>query len=246
GIYTTELNCHPITRTNGFSLTGENWVTIPKGATYSGGDGSTETVASEDGNLTRILSDSSNVRFDLAAIEASVGEVRVQDGTTQVYNHNHVFTGSCIISNGIYKVVLSANTITVYYWSGSAYTKIDDFTAGTFSNWYLTEVNPDIVKVQTSNGIKIEVERGRVPFIATGSVTLTCTSLAPANQTTTTDNYLTLGTNMYVATDTEMSIASNVISAGNRWIFYAASGVADAAQNCLTISNLRRTVVERW
>ena len=244
GMYTTQQHCRPVTRANDWSIVGENWVAIPIGASYSGGDGSTDTVSSEDGTMTLVLADSNNVNFDLAAVEYDVGECRVYDGTTQVYNSEHVFSGNCVISNGLYKVTLSSNTVTLHYWNGSAYTKIDDFSAGSFSRVSLISVTSDEIKCKTDNAIEITVERGRIPLIDT-PVDLTCTALTPANQSTSGDNYLTLGTNLYVCSDRNFSIASNVIDSGNLWIFYAASGVQATAHNALVKSNLKRNIVER-
>ncbi|WP_135612746.1 hypothetical protein [Methanococcoides sp. AM1] len=239
--YTTKLHCRPVTMANDWAISGQNWIAVPIGSSWSGGS-TTETLSSEDGDITRVQTDS--ILFDLAAVESGKGEVRCYDGSTQIYNHEHIFSGDCVISNGLYKVTLSSNTITVYYWSGSVYTKIDDFTAGTFSRVTLTGLTQDKVICKTSNAIEITVERGRVPMI-NSSVDLTCGSLTPADQSTSTDNYLTLGTDLYVCSNRGFSIVSNVIGAGNVWIFHEDTVPQTIAHNAIVISNLKREVVDR-
>ena len=171
-------------------------------------------------------------------------DVKVFDGTTEIFSTEHIFSGNCIITNGLYKVELSQNIITLLYWSGSAYTKIDDFSCGSFSVVSLITVTSDLIELSTDNSIKITVERGRVPMIDS-PVDLTCMALTPADQSTSGDNYLTLGTDMYVCSNRNFSIASNMIDAGKLWIFYAESNVQTTAHNVLVKSNLKRNIVER-
>lgn len=240
-VYTTKLHCRPTTMSNDFAITGQNWIAVPIGSTWSGGS-TTETLSSEDGTITRVQAN--YALFDLAAVESGKGEVRCYDGTTPIYNHEHIFSGNCVISNGLYKITLSSNTITIEYWNGTEYVEIDDFTAGTFSRVTLTELTPDKVSCKTNNSIEITLERGRVPHINSPE-DLTCGSLTPADQTTTTDNYLSLGTGMYVCGNRSFSIASNVIDAGNLWIFQEDTDPQTIAHNTLMISNLKREIVER-
>lgn len=245
--YTSKFNCRPAQMPQTLSIDAGNlWVAIPLNASYAGGDGVTTTKAIEDGTLTLVRVNTTNVTFDLAAVDSANGEVRCYDGTTQVYLTSHLFSGNMAISNGLYKVVLAANTVTVYYWNGSAYVKIDDFVCGSFSRWWLTSCTPDKIEAKTSSGLTVEVERGRVPHIYSPS-TMTCTALTPANQSTSAGvNSLSLGTSMYVAGNVSFSIASNVISAGHHWIFYDSGGTqAQQAKDVLMISNLRRIVVMR-
>lgn len=181
--------------------------------------------------------------YDLESVEAAA-DVQCFDGSTEIFSPFHIFSGNCVIENGLYRVTLAANTITVAYWDTDQYVKIDDFTAGTFNSVTIDEINNDVVKCRTSNGITIVMERGRIPSISS-PVSLSCTSLTPSNQSTALDNHLVLGTGIYVASETEFSISSNTISAGNRWIFHAAADVATVAANCLVKSNLHRQVVRR-
>ena len=171
-------------------------------------------------------------------------DVQVFDDSTEIYSIMHRFAIDCIIKNGLYQVTLSDNTITLHYWDGTQYVKIDDFSAGIFSTITLTEVNSDFVKCKTDNGIEIVVERGRIPYI-NSPVDLTCNSLTPSDQSTSSDNYLELGTNLYVCSNVNFSISTGTIDSGKFWIFYAVSGVQDTAHNCLVESNLKRNIVSR-
>lgn len=181
--------------------------------------------------------------YDQSAVEAA-DDVQCFDGSLEIFSTHRVFSGNCTIKNGLYQVILSSNTISVYYWSGSAYTKIDDFTAGTFDTITLTELTQDIVKCKTNNYVEITMGRGRVPHINSPE-DLTCGSLTPADQSTSTDNYLTLGTDLYVCSDRNFSIASDVIDAGNLCIFQEDTAPHTVAHDALVISNLKREVVSR-
>lgn len=247
GTYTLKYSCRPSQMSQSLTIpTGNNWVAIPKGATYTGGDGVSNTVSTEDGNITLVRSNTSNVRFDLTAVDSANGEVRCYDGSSQVYLTSHMFTGNLTISNGLYKVTLSANTVTIYYWNGTGYTKIDDFTCGTFSKWWLSSSNPDAIIARTSSGIIVEVERGRVPHLYTPSA-MTCTALTPSDASTSTGtNYLPIGTNLYVAGNSTFSITANVIGSGHHWVYYDSSGTqAQQGKDVLMVSNLKRIVVMR-
>lgn len=180
--------------------------------------------------------------YDLATVTAA-SDVRCLDGSTEIYSPNHIFAGSCSILNGLYMVTLSENTISVYYYN-EAYIKIDDFEAGTFDRVTVLDITEDAAKVKTDNGIEITLERGRVPHIDS-PVDLTCSILSPVDQSTDTENYLTLGSDLYVCSDESFSITSNVIDAGDLWIFRATADVVTVAENCLVVSNLKRQVVVR-
>lgn len=245
--YSLKFDCQPVQMAQSLSIAAGNmWVAIPLNATYSGGDGVTTTKATEYGTLTLARCNTADVTVDLTAVDSANGEVKCLDGTTQVYLSSHLFAGNLSLSNGLYKIVLSTNTVTVSYWNGTAYTKIDDFTCGTFSRWWLTSCTPDKIEAKTSSGLTVEVERGRVPHIYSPAA-MTCTALTPADQSTSTGtNYLSLGTSMYVAGNASFSIASNVIAAGHRWIYYDAGGTqAQQGKDVLMISNLNRLVVMR-
>lgn len=219
---------------------GELWPVSIKGQWF---DASQYAVQYSSNPVTRVNDWSIAGSYNQAAVEVA-DDVQCFDGPLEVFSTANVFSGNCTIKNDLYQVVLSSNTISIYYWHGSGYTKIDDFTAGTFSRVTLTGLTQDEVSCKTNNGIEITVERGRVPIINSPE-DLTCGSLTPADQSTSTDNYLTLGTDLYVCSDRSFSIASNVIDAGNVWIFQEATGPQVVAHNSLVISNMKREVVER-
>jgi len=246
-IYALKFNCRPVQMPQTLTISAGNlWVLLPENATYSGGDGVTSTVSTEYGTLTLVRCNTSNISFDLAAADSENGEVKCLDGTTQVYLTSHLFTGTLTLYNGLYKVALSANTMTVYYWLTDAYVKIDDLACGTFSRWWLTDCTPDKITAKTNSGLIVEVERGRVPHIYSPS-TMTCTALTPADASTSTGtNVLALGTSLYIASSTTCSITSDVISAGHHWIFYDAGGTqVQQGKDVLMISNMKRIVVMR-
>lgn len=180
--------------------------------------------------------------YDQDAVEAA-DDVQCFDGSPEVFSIHHSFSGNCTIKNGLYQIILSENTISIYYYD-SGYVKIDDFTAGTFDTITLLELNEDICTVKTDNSIEISLERGRIPYI-NSPVDLECSLLSPSDQSTSTDNYLELDTGLYVASNVSFSIASSVIDAGKMWIFYAASDVSTTAHDAIVESNLKRRVVIR-
>jgi len=259
--YISRFHCRPVTRDNDFGISGENWIALPIGSVYST-DATTETLASEDGNITRVQTDI--IEFELDAVESEKGEVRCFDGSTQVFNHattyqnvvflifpykfNHATTyqNDIVVSNGLYRITISnvTDSITVEYWNGSVYTEIDEFSVSNMVWIRTTEVTPDKVVCKTGSGIVVTVERGRVPHIYTPEI-LACSTLTPADQTTADDNYLELDTDIYVASDRSFSISSGEIGAGNLWIFYDATTPAATAHDALVISNMKREVVER-
>jgi hypothetical protein len=241
--YISRFHCRPVTRENDFGISGENWISLPVGSVYST-DATTETVASEDGDITRVQTDI--IEFELDAVESEKGEVRCFDGSTQVFNHATTYQNDIVISNGLYRITVSnaADTITVEYWNGSVYTEIDEFSASNMVWVRTTEVTPDKVVCKTGSGIVVTVERGRVPHIYTPEI-LACSTLTPADQTTADDNYLELGTDIYAASDRSFSVSSGEIGAGNLWIYHDATTPATTAQNALVISNMKREVVEK-
>lgn len=123
--YQARMHTAPAILTNDFSLTlgvggCDNYVPLPIGATYSGGDGSTITRVGADGTTTLILATTANnINWDLAADEVDVGECKVWDSvitgdTTEanwvrVFNPDHVFTGDTIIENGLIRLKLILN-----------------------------------------------------------------------------------------------------------------------------------------
>lgn len=409
--YQTRMHTAPVIRSNPWShVLGtddcDNYVAIPIGATYSGGDGSTITRSSEDGTITLVLATTDNdIYFDLAADEVDVGECKVFDmmsenllkndefedwssgtssapdewtnsgvttsrnsthkvgiysanvdasagsnhlyqsisldyageeltfgcwvysgyqdharialidsaGTTysdfinigwhwvtvtrtidsnatyiraglypshtfvdalydgailvegstvpvtpildtygiQVYGADREFTGSMIIENGLYRLMLNPSTdhITLYYWDGSEYVHMSAFYAGTFARATITKNTPDCIKVELDSDVDIELRRGHPPMIDTGTTDLVTVGLTPANQSTTTDNYLGLGTSLYICSDEQFSIvnATQNLDDGKKWIFYetVSATAEDIAHQALVDVRLNRELVPR-
>lgn len=245
--YTLQYHCQPVQMYNSLEMeSGYNWVAVPKSATWSGGDGSSKTIFTEDGIVTLVGSRGQSVSFDLVGNDYANGEVRCYDGSTQVYFSGHLFAGNLTVSNGLYKIILAANTVSISYWNGTSYVDVDDFICGEFSRWWLTSCTPDRIEAKTSSGLVLEIERGRVPHICSPDP-ITCTALTPVDQNTSTGiNYLALGINLYVAGNMSFSIATNVIDAGHHWIYFDSVGTqAQQGKDVLMISNLSRQVVER-
>jgi hypothetical protein len=85
------------------------------------------------------------------------------------------------------------------------------------------------------------MEFARVPHIhSTRTI-----HLSASDGSTSTDNYLPVGTNVYVASTVDFSISSTALSCEDMWFFYAASGVSTEAHNAIVKSNLKRSVVPR-
>lgn len=121
--YQPRMHSYPIILTNDFSLTlgtggCDNYIPIPIGATYSGGDGSTITRVGKDGTTTLVkATTNSDIKWDLDADEVDVGECKCWDtvivaSTTEsdwirIFNPDHVFAGDCIIENGLTRLRIS-------------------------------------------------------------------------------------------------------------------------------------------
>ena len=169
----------------------------------------------------------------------------------QVYGLDREFTGDMIIQNGLYRIMINATTdhITWYYYDGSEYVHISAFTAGTFTRATLTENTPDCVKVELDGDIDIEMRRGHPPMIDTGTTDLVTIGLSPADQSTSTDNYLVLATSTYICSDANFSIvnATKNLDDGKKWIYYEtdAPTAEDQAHQMMVDSRLMREIVAR-
>jgi hypothetical protein len=239
------ISTKPVVMQNGFgvALTDcHNWVTIPRN-TISTSAGSTRTVTSEYGLLTQASDD---VLYMPTAAQDSIGECRVYDRATRVYNATHGFSGALTVKNGVYSVTVdpALDTLSISYWSGTAYTEIDTFEVPTFDSFYLRVCRPDLVHIVLSSGLEIQLEPGK-PAMISGTSPLTCTGLSPANQATGEDNYMVLGEGCYVAVVDASSIVSGVISSGTKWIVHSAAPVQDAL-DCLVDPQVEMYVARRW
>lgn len=262
--YQSRMHTVPAIRSNPWShVLGtddcDNYVAIPIGATYSGGDGSTITRTSEDGTITLVLATTLNdINFDVPEDDVNNGEVKIWDEMgeaaeadwVRVFSVDHEFTGDAVIQNGLYRVILDAATeyISIYRYD-SGWTKIDDFTAGTFNHTQLLTVNPDMVTLELSSGVDITVRRGHPILIDTSTVDLLAVALTPADQSTSTDNYLVLATSTYICSDANFSIVNSTknLDSGKKWIFYetVSATAEDIAHQALVNPNQTRELIAR-
>jgi len=169
----------------------------------------------------------------------------------QVYSREREFTGSMIIENGLYRIMINPSTdhITIYYWDGSEYIHISAFTAATFTRTTILENTSDRIRVKLDSDVEIELRRGHPPMIDTGATDLITIGLTPADQSTTTENYLSLGTNLYISSDESFNIvnATKNLDDGKKWIFYETdSGVAeDIAHQAMVDARENRELIQR-
>lgn len=218
------------------------WATIPAGTQHAA-VGSTRTINSEYGNLLQVAG---YAHFMPTKQMESIGEVQVFDGETRIYSQSHLFEGTATVKNGLYSIEIDRgkSLATVSYWSGAEYTKIDDFVFYEFSHFYLKTVRPDMVEIVFSTGVKIVLEIGRCLMI---DAALIYSDISPPDQVSGVDNYLTLGTDLYVASSREFQISGGTIEGiGKKWIFHATSDVAQEAKNCLVDLLAIYSVERRW
>ena len=123
------------------------------------------------------------------------------------------------------------------------------FSAGTFTRATITENTPDCIKVELDSDVDIELRRGHPPMIDTGTTDLVTVGLTPSDQSTTTDNYLSLGTSLYICSDANFSIvnATQNLDDGKKWIFYetVSATAEDIAHQALVDARLNRELVPR-
>lgn len=237
----------PVVLNNSFGITLEDcqsWTTLPAGSSYAT-SGSTREVDSEYGTLVQTSGTFAN--FMPAGEMDRVGEVQVFDGSLRIHSAAHRVSGILTVRNGLYSIAIDKDQgkISVSYWSGAEYTKIDSFTVDAFSYLSLRTCRPDMVEVVFSSGAEVILETGKSSRITTN--TLTCSELFPADSNTDTENFLVLDTGLYVASDRELEISGGVISgSGNKWIFYETSDPGQEAKNCLLDSQARWYASRRW
>lgn len=237
----------------------DNYVAIPIGASHTGGDGSTISRTGEDGTITLVLATTTvDIKYDIGEDDIDNGEVKILDEMgealeadwVKVFGRSHRFVGKTVIQNSLYRIILDPVTerLTLYRYS-SGWVKIDDFTSTAFDRAWLTTSNPDEVICKLSNDDEITIRRGHPILIDTGTTDLVAVALTPANQSTSTDNYLSLGTSMYICSDANFSIvnATKNLDDGKKWIFYETNaGIAeDIAHQALVDPNLIRELVAR-
>ena len=169
----------------------------------------------------------------------------------QVYGREKEFIGSMIIENGLYRMMINPSTdhITLYYWDGSAYICISAFSAGTFTRTTILESTPDKIRIKLDSGVEIEIRRGHPPMIDTDTIDLIAISLTPADQSTTTENYLVLGTSIYICSDESFSLVNSTKNCddGKKWIFYetVSATAEDIAHQCMVDARQTRELIQR-
>lgn len=164
--YQRRLHTNPVILANDFSLTlgasgCDNYVPLPIGSTYSGGDGSTITRVGADGTQTLVLATSDNdIKFDLDADEVDVGECKCWDSVIagdatesnwiRVFNVDHEFSGDAIFENGLIRVKsrIAAGRARFYAHIASVWTfvtelKIGALTQQSASVYKITSITPD-------------------------------------------------------------------------------------------------------
>jgi len=237
----------------------DNYVAIPIGATYSGGDGSVITRDGEDGTITLVLASTlANIKYDVSEDDIDNGEVKIWDEMGEllesdwikVFSEDHEFTGKAVIQNGLYRVIIDTSTeyISLYRYS-TIWEKIDDFTADTFNHIQIKSANPDVVIIKLSDDVEITIRRGHPILIDSGNFDLLAIASTPTDQTTTTDNYLVLAANTYICSDANFSIVelTKNLDSGKKWIFYeeVAGTAEDIAHQALVVQNLTRELIQR-
>lgn len=244
GDYVMQLSVNPVTRANDWDITGSYRMRIPTG--YSADAGVSygyNLIDTEDGDIAEINTSSiTSIKSEISGDDLTTYKCKCYDGTSLVYSTSHIFTGQCSISNGLYKIIFDSLYLYMRYWDGSAWQVLGTLSHHDGGTITLTEVNNDRIVIKKGQTIEIEMEYCRIPRISSsGEVKVSGAS----DGSTTTDNYLSIGTNKYVASTVDFSITSTVIDAVDMWFFYAASSVSTAAHDAIVKSNFRRSVVPR-
>ena len=264
GIYQSRMKTNPVITSNPWSYTlgsddCDNYVTVPIGATYTGGDGSTITQTGEDGTITSVLSTSSNdIRFDIAENDVDNGEVQVYDDMNgaeatwvKVHNPKHTFTGEVVIQNSLYRIIFDNDNdqFALYAYHTAAWNKLDDFTCSAFNLMRFMELGSDKVEIKVNSTATITLERGVPMKIDTTTGTLFATSITVPDDNTTSDNSILLSSNIYVAGVAVFATisATKALGAGIKWLYYDTSGTnaVKVAHRALVNRNYRREIVER-
>lgn len=244
GDYVMQLSVNPVTRANDWDITGSYRMRIPTG--YSADAGVSygyNLIDTEDGDIAEINTSSiTSIKSEISGDDLVTYKCKCYDGTSLVYSTSHIFAGQCSISNGLYKIIFDSLYLYLRYWDGSAWRVLGTLSHHDGGTITLTEVNNDRIVIKKGQTIEIEMEYCRIPRISSsGELKVSGAS----DGSTTTDNYLSIGTNTYVASTVDFSITSTVIDAVDMWFFYAASGVSTVAHDAIVKSNLKRRVVSR-
>ena len=216
--YQRNFHSSPVILNNDFSITlgadgADNYIALPIGATYTGGDGSTISRTGADGAQTLVLATTANdVKFDLAADEVDVGECKVWDSLVagdatesnwiRVFDVDHEFAGDAVLENGLIRLIVrdTSTRPRVYSYYGGTWNYISDMRSGVTTQ--LTSTIEKIIKLNTD------------------SITLTI-NFIDATLGTSVNNDVTINRGEYSidsvlgATSDE---SSNVLQSGNRFV----------------------------
>jgi hypothetical protein len=244
GDYVMQLSVNPVTRANDWDIEGTYKMRIPSG--YSADAGVSygyNYIDTEDGNIQEInTAEIKSVNVEISGDDTTDSKCKCYDGSSPVYSTSHIFTGQCSISNGLYKIIFDSLFLYLRYWDGSAWQILGTLSHHDDGTITLNEINNDRIIIKKGQTIEIEMEYCRVPRISSsGELNVS----GATNGSTSSDNYLPIGTNKYVASTIDFSISSTVISATDMWFFYAASDVSNEAHNAIVKSNLKRSVIPR-
>lgn len=129
--YQSRFKSSPSMRDNDFSMVlgsdgVNNYIPLPKGAVYMGGDGSGYSITriTKDGEITLVLANSTtDVIYDNTSDEVDVGECKCWDtmnsgdesNWVRVYNKDHEFTDKCVFENGLIRIELSLSSTRTYF-----------------------------------------------------------------------------------------------------------------------------------
>ncbi len=242
GDYVMQLSVNPVTRANDWDIEGTYKMRIPYGySAFADAIYGTYDVSTEDGTIKEVAIPSiTSLYADLSGDDTIIGKCKCYDGNLSVYSASHIFSGQCSISNGLYQIVFDEGFLYLKYWSGS-WQPLTTISVNEDGALKIVELTNDRIMIKKGTSLEIEMEFARVPHIhSTRTI-----HLSASDGSTSTDNYLPVGTNVYVASTVDFSISSTALSCEDMWFFYAASGVSTEAHNAIVKSNLKRSVVPR-
>jgi len=230
-IYQSSIKTNPVIISNPWSYTlgsdnCDNYIAVPIGATYTGGDGSTISQVGEDGTIVSVLATTNNIiKFDVAENDVDNGEVQVYDDMNgaeatwvRVHNPKHTYTGSVVIQNSLYRIIFdnTGDEFALYAYHTAAWNKLDDFTCGAFNIMRFMALGTDSVEIKVNSTSTITLERGKPMKIDTTTANLFATTITVPDDNTTSDNYIPLdgedewaASTAYALTDKAMPTTAN-------------------------------------
>ena len=210
-----------------------------------------------DGTITLVkTTTNTSVAYDLnPSYLQDIGEVKVYDDRNEeleadwfrVYHPEHVYTGNIIITNSLYRVTISitADTVKVEYYNGAGWTAIETFSSTAFMYPYFLKMDMDAVYLKLNANFFVGIERGMPVMFDTKAETLSC-SVTKTTQGTTTDNYLSLGTDMYICSNLDFDITGTDLGTGLKWVFYDFNTDVQLTAHMVMVNrNLKRFLGDR-